>query len=222
MIQIKKFYEKFRNAIFGLILTLIFGLTLSFTCHGTPNDVLENIDNVYVDSLELRYTEVRKQLITEVNDYIRGIAPKSQLDGEAVVEACLEYGVDIKFVLAQGQLESHFGTAGLASKTNSVFNVCAYDGTTASAMISRGKGFSHPNYSVRPYLDLLTTKYMVNGKTEHDMMRNFVSKDGYRYASATEYEQSLRGQYKAIDKTTNITECQKFIEEYLKSLPQEL
>ena len=40
-----------------------------------------------------------------------------------LIDVCQKYGLSIKFVLAQGQLESHFGTKGLARKTNSIFNV---------------------------------------------------------------------------------------------------
>lgn len=142
-------------------------------------------------------------LITEVDSYIKKIAPTSQLDGETVVSLCIKYDIDIIFVLAQGQAESHFGTAGTARKTNSVFNVGAYDGRSASMQIKKGFAFSHPNDSVEPYLLLLKDYYLVN-KTTNDLLHCYVNKYGQRYASSLQYEYYLRKIYDNIKKTTNI------------------
>jgi flagellum-specific peptidoglycan hydrolase FlgJ len=153
----------------------------------------------------IEYTDsVKTQLINEVDTYINTIAPSSKLDGEIVVDKCCEYNVDIAFVLAQGQIESHFGTAGTARKTNSVFNVGAYDGYSATKQRANGFGFSHPNESVEPYLILLTNNYLVNGKTVNDLMYAYVNHLGMRYASDTRYEYMLRSVYNKINSKTNI------------------
>lgn len=153
----------------------------------------------------IEYTDsVKTQLINEVDTYINTIAPSSKLDGEIVVDMCCEYNVDIAFVLAQGQIESHFGTTGTARKTNSVFNVGAYDGYSASRQRANGFGFSHPNESVEPYLILLTNNYLVNGKTINDLMYVYVNHLGMRYASDTRYEYMLRSVYNKINSKTNI------------------
>lgn len=153
----------------------------------------------------IEYTDsVKTQLITEVDTYINTIAPSSKLDGEIVVDKCCEYNVDITFVLAQGQIESHFGTAGTARKTNSVFNVGAYDGYSATKQRANGFGFSLPNESVEPYLILLTSNYLVNGKTVNDLMYVYVNHLGMRYASDTRYEYMLRSVYNKINSKTNI------------------
>lgn len=153
----------------------------------------------------IEYTDsVKTQLINEVDTYINTIAPSSKLDGEIVVDMCYEYNVDIAFVLAQGQIESHFGTAGTARKTNSVFNVGAYDGYSATKQRANGFGFSHPNESVEPYLILLTNNYLVNGKTVNDLMYAYVNHLGMRYASDTRYEYMLRSVYNKINSKTNI------------------
>jgi flagellum-specific peptidoglycan hydrolase FlgJ len=153
----------------------------------------------------IEYTDsVKTQLITEVDTYINTIAPSSKLDGEIVVDKCCEYNVDIAFVLAQGQIESHFGTAGTARKTNSVFNVGAYDGYSATKQRANGFGFSHPNESVEPYLILLTNNYLVNGKTINDLMVSYINYLGMRYASDTRYEYMLRTVYNKINSKTNI------------------
>ena len=76
---------------------------------------------------ELSYNEYKSELVKVVKNYIDSVAPTSNLNGYAIVDKCEKYDLDIKFVLAQGQIESHFGTTGMAIKTNSVFNVGAYD-----------------------------------------------------------------------------------------------
>lgn len=151
------------------------------------------------------------KLITEVDAYIQNISSESQLEGKMVVDMCLKHDVDIVFVLAQGQIESHYGTAGAASRTNSVFNVGAYDGTSSKTQISRGFGFEHPNDSVEPYLILLKNNYLVNGTCTESLLRNFVNKNGQRYATYSGYEQALRSVYNKINKTTNIKHYQSLM-----------
>ena len=162
----------------------------------TPNQQVEiTQDTVSLDTL-----------ISEVDTYIQTVAPGSNLSGYAVVDACLKYDMDIVFVLAQGQKESHFGTAGIARKTNSVFNVMSYDNRSADEIISRGHGYSHPDQSVEPYMRLIRNDYMVEGKTIQDLMVCFVNKNGHRYASNPQYEKSLQHLYNKINNTTRISE----------------
>jgi beta-N-acetylglucosaminidase len=162
----------------------------------TPNQQVEiTQDTVSLDTL-----------ISEVDTYIQTVAPGSNLSGYAVVDACLKYDMDIVFVLAQGQKESHFGTAGIARKTNSVFNVMSYDNRSADEIISRGHGYSHPDQSVEPYMRLIRNDYMVDGKTTQDLMICFVNKNGHRYASNPHYEKSLQHLYDKINNTTRISE----------------
>lgn len=147
-------------------------------------------------------------LVSEVDDYINEISPTSKLEGKIVVDMCLKYNVDIIFVLAQGQIESHFGTTGTARKTNSVFNVGAFDGRSSATQIKKGFGFEHPNESVEPYLKLLCNNYLVNGMNTDKLMYNYVNKYGHRYASSRGYEQMLRCVYNSINKNTNIKQYQ--------------
>ena len=185
-------------------------LTSSTFIGYTINTENDNENNI------IEYTDsVKTQLITEVDTYINTIAPSSKLDGEIVVDKCCEYNVDIAFVLAQGQIESHFGTAGTARKTNSVFNVGAYDGYSATKQRANGFGFSHPNESVEPYLILLTNNYLVNGKTVNDLMYAYINHLGMRYASDTRYEYMLRSVYNKINSKTNIN---SLYNEYINSL----
>ena len=153
---------------------------------------------------EVTYWDYKVALINEVQNYITQIAPSSNLRGYAIVEECEKYDVDICFVLAQGEVESSFGTKGIASKLNCVFNVGIYDNKTTEQIEDKYR-FEYPNESIEPYLKLLTTKYLVN-KLEHDLMRKFVDINGNRYASDKDYEIKISSKYKFICENTKIHE----------------
>lgn len=152
---------------------------------------------------------LRESLNKEVEEYIFKTSPRSTITPEKLVDACIEHGVDIIFVLAHGQIESSMGTAGIAARTNSVWNVHSHDGRTTNNIIGAGLGYDHPDQSIHPYLTLLKKNYLVNGKDEQDLMNNFVSKYGDRYASSDEFETKLRLLYKRIDRNTNINYLQR-------------
>ena len=197
-----------------ICLTSLMFVTMPLTSSTFIGYTINTKNNNEINIIEYR-DSVKTQLINEVDNYINTIAPSSKLDGEIVVDMCCEYNVDIAFVLAQGQIESHFGTAGTARKTNSVFNVGAYDGYSASKQRANGFGFSHPNESVEPYLILLTSNYLVNGKTINDLMVSYINYLGMRYASDTRYEYMLRSVYNKINSKTNIN---SLYNDYINSL----
>ena len=146
------------------------------------------------DNMELMYEGARADLVQSIDSVMRVSAPTTCMNGLEVLRQCEKYNVDMFFVLAQGLLESHFGTKGMALKTNSVFNVYAYDGHSYEKINSKGK-YSHPDLSIEPYLKLLTNRYLVDGKTEVDLMHNYVDVNGQRYATAKEYEVNLTERY---------------------------
>ena len=154
--------------------------------------------------MEYDKLEITDELRNEVDNYIKSVASQSSLDGYVIVEECMNSGLDICFVLAQGENESHFGTTGLARKTNSVFNVYAFDGQTHEQISEKGK-YKHPNYSVAPYIELLKKDYLVDGKTEYDLMDGqYVNKNGARYASSETYEKALLAKFMKIKQNTKI------------------
>lgn len=163
----------------------------------------------YIKESELKYWECKSELVTEVQNYIDYIAPTSNLRGFNLVEASEKYQIDIKFMLAQGQIESHFGTKGLARQTNSVWNVLAFDSLSYKEISKKGK-YQHPNMSIEPYCELLKEKYLVN-KSEHDLMIRFVNVHGKRYATDPNYEISLSNQYNTIKSTTKIDSLQDLL-----------
>lgn len=158
-------------------------------------------ENTEKMSKKMEYVFFTEKLIDEVSKYINKYSENSsKLDVEYLIEMCDYYKIDIKFVLAQAQLESQFGTKGLAAKTNSVFNVGAHDdGTILNT-------YSHPNKSIEPYMLLLKTQYIKQGKTEYDLIKKkqFVNYGGKRYATCPSYEQRLSRIILNIDLETNI------------------
>lgn len=147
---------------------------------------------------------LKDKLINEIDNYIDKIAPESRLRGKTIVKGCLKHNIEPAFVLAQSQIECHFGTTGTAKKSNSAWNVGAYDGKSISWMARRGHTYRHPDDSLEPYLSLLEDKYLADGKTIHHLMRNYVSTEGRRYASSRDYESNLRRTYEDIKNNTKI------------------
>lgn len=177
--------------------------------HESLNEVRPKpiVEQPQVNENEIKFNEARERLVAEVGNYIKQVAPKSKLDALNLIDMCDKYNVDIRLAIAQGHIESAFGTAGTAARTNSVFNVGAYDGHSASQQRKNGFGFDHPDESVEPYLKLLTTRYLVNGKTEKDLLKNFVNHGGHRYASNPAYEVQLKSIWNRIDKNSDIDEA---------------
>lgn len=167
-----------------------------------------DLKETYIKESELKYYQAKANLVGEVDKYIHTKAPQSNLSGFAVVEACEKYGNDIKFVLAQGFVESHYGTTGLAFKTNSVWNVGAYDGLESGKIHKKFK-YDHPNQSIEPYLKLLNDDYLVD-KIEIDLLSpgKFINTSGMRYASSEDYESRILSAYENITKDTKIDSLQ--------------
>ena len=175
-----------------------------------------NIDHArdaYVGRLESKYDAAREALAIEIDKYIETVAPTADIDALNLIDLCSEYNVDIRFAIAQAHVESHFGTKGTAARTNSIFNVGAYDGYSAAKQIKNGYGYKHPDYSVEPYLKLITTRYLIDGKTEDDLLDNYVDLNGNRYASCTTYESLLKSK---IDKMDSIADISAKYEIYKK------
>lgn len=186
-------------------ISIIVFIIISITCivNSLQNKRCEYTCNVYRDNIELKYQNAKSLIIDEVDKYIREVAPTSTLNAITLFNLCEEYDIDIKFVLAQGHIESHFGTKGMARKTNSVFNVFAFDGQEYHKISRKGK-YDHPDHSIAPYLKLLYNDYIVDDKTEYDLMDKFINKDGNRYASDPLYESKLRKKFEYISENTNL------------------
>jgi hypothetical protein len=147
-------------------------------------------------------TVLMKMMLAESESYIKRVAPHSRLSADTLVKQCLKYDMDICFVLAQGNLESHFGTRGTAAETNSVFNVGTYDDGTILYK------YDDPNASVEPYVKLIRDKYLDDFNNIDSLMHSYKNKSGHRFASSKRYEKILRVVYSKITSTTTIKTLQ--------------
>ena len=198
------------TAVITTIIAIACSTILAIKINNTPTVDKDYSYLIWRDRTELNYQGAKDDLVDIVDNYIDSIAPGSCLNGIRLVEVCEEYDFDIKFALAQGQLESHFGTEGVAAKTNMVWNVGAYDNKSAEDIINdknKNTAPSHPDESIEPYIKLLYANYLVNGKTEKDMFDNYVDAAGKRYASNVNYEKILYGIYERIGKETKIDQA---------------
>lgn len=164
----------------------------------------------YIRELQISYQGVKSDLVDLTQHYIDSVAPNSGLRALILVENCEKYGIPITFTLAQGEIESHFGTTGLAYRTNSVWNIGAFDGYNINDIQHK---FNNPNDSVLPYLELLVNNYLPS-KTVEDLLESFVDINGNRYASDKHYEAKLSAKYQYIIDNYRIDELQERLNYY--------
>lgn len=199
--------QNIKSTVIAGFLTSAFLLVIFlFMCNFTIN-ANANTSNISTQSAcvnESKLITLKREIATEIDLYMDKIAPKNKVNSVMLFDLCSEYKIDVRFAMAQAQIESHFGTAGTAAKTNSMFNVGAFDGHSAAKQRRNGYGYNTVNDSIEPYLKLLKSSYLVNGKTINHLMINYVNKYGMRYASSTQYEKMLRGVYNRINKTTKL------------------
>lgn len=169
---------------------------------------------VYRSMTELHYYSLKEDLVTEIDKYIDSVAPSSALNGITILDECDNYNVNLCFVLAQAQLESHFGTQGIGGDINSPWNVHVFDNKSSDDMRRSKHKYDHPDKAIRPYLELLNNKYLRQGKTEYDLMHNFVNINGDRYASNPKYESMLSSLYVKIVNDTDIMNKYKEYKKY--------
>ena len=220
-IQLPKFRKPFIFLKAALVIFLLFVNVSGSTLNSDDNSGASAMENrispemVYANNLR---TNFQQKLVEEVEKYISKMAPTSGLEASFVVDKCLEYETDIIFVLAQGLLESHFGTRGLAAKTNSVWNVGAFDNQRPNNKF----WYESPNQSLEPYLKLLHEDYLINITHAGDTIqkevqelimddRRYINYAGNRFASARGYENGMRKLMVRIDMETSISFYQKIL-----------
>lgn len=202
------------NSIINSICLLVIAIfaILAFTWSMPKHEKQIGYDTAteYIRELHVQYNGVKAELVDVTQHYIDSVAPNSGLRALILVENCEKYGVPITFTLAQGEIESHFGTKGLAYRTNSIWNVGAYDGHTINDILHK---FNNPNDSIIPYLELLTNNYLPD-KTVEDLFDSFTDINGNRYASDKYYETKLKDRVKYITDNYRIDELQERLNYY--------
>ena len=208
MVMEEKFRKVIKYVVLGLFFALIsFGVHMISTIRERHHFEKNYVFEVYRQNLELDYYGAKDTLVDAIDSYIREIAPSSVMNGIAFVNKCNDYNMDLFFVIAQAQVESSFATKGLGQKTNSAFNVKAYDGKGSKHMDK----YHHPDESIEPYMILVKKYYMGDSKTEMDLLNNYVDLNNKRYASNTDYETMMLTAYKRL-----VNRYGKLYDDYLK------
>lgn len=179
---------------------------LPYICAGilamAPNSFNENPRNHRVIQTEVE-TGTIPQHILQFLEHQKEIAEKYisenlQRNGRSIddvkfdimdlVMSCYENDYDLPLMLAQLQVESHFGTDGQRQEdTKSIFSVGLHD-----------NGKNYKNYksykeAIDDYINLMKTQYFQNGKVTIDqLLKNFVDGQNRRYASDPNYKSSVR------------------------------
>lgn len=210
MFYFKSYFEMANVKLAILLLFLVLNangrvVTKEYSTQRVIDDsIVEEYQNDYlVTSIRDR---ANKELIVEVSKYIDSVAPSNQLSPEILVSVCQKYELDVVFVLSQALLESHFGTKGIAARTNSIFNVGTYDD---GQILYR---YKHPNESIEPYAQLLVKRYLVDKEISNLLEdKGYTNVNGYRFASSKRYEASLRKLMIKIDMETSINMLQTVV-----------
>ena len=169
------------------------------TTVSNPEDSIVIKDSTYsvqeveetIDSLKNKMDSVliiKENLVSEVGDYIKSVAPRSKMSALNIVDICIEHDYDITLLLCQGHLETHFGTAG-----RNVFGIV-------------GQRHSHPDKYVQGYVDLMKSKYIIDRTTEQLLAANVNMEKNRtaKYAGNPQYGKLLSGIRKDILNNTNI------------------
>ena len=135
-----------------------------------------------LEEIELSYWNCKYEIIEDMNGFVQSKVENTNMSSLMLLNLCDKYNIDVRLPLSQGLIESHYGTKGLAFKTNSIFNMGAYDGWKYDKILGIYK-YTHPNMSIEPYLKSLSNNYLTEDKTEEDLLKNFVNSNGSRYAS---------------------------------------
>ena len=128
-----------------------------------------------------------------VKEYISDILSKHgktlsdlRFNPDNLVIASYQYDYDLPLLLAQLQVESHFGTTERARRTNSMFSIGAYDDGRDVVK------YADQDSSIIPFIKTIKRDYLMNGEKEIDqLLQNFVNHNGHRYASNPNYESDL-------------------------------
>ena len=121
---------------------------------------------------------------------------KSPVTAQDVMDVSAKYGVPVEFILAQGRLESNFGTKGRGARTKNIYNVGNVTaGDTMAKDSTEQKKYSKDMgdwvNGLESYADLMARKYRPSDGDWNKLLEEFVNNDGNRYAADANYEKTL-------------------------------
>jgi len=173
------------------IFTLILAITLLSTI---------TLNNKQIGHLNVEINVKNDTITNEYNSYKEKadsvlLSEKTKMTGQMLADAWLQtknnYGVDVpvSLALAQAKLESSYGMSKLSIQKNNPYSL-------------RGsksyKTFNSMSDGVLAYYKLMATRYLAC-KDVDQLLRNFVSCSGYRYAGSKNYEYTVKKEIQSIE-----------------------
>lgn len=144
------------------------------------------INNIDYDNIKKKQKLVKEYIADILSKHNKTLDSLRFNPDNLVLNAYL-YDFDLPFMLAQLQIESHFGTTDRARKSNSIFSVGAYD--SGKDVVK----FRNQDESIPHYIKTVQKDYLLDGdKDIYNLLHNYVNYDGKRYASNPNYEEDLR------------------------------
>lgn len=159
--------------------------------------IIEDVDTISPSEA------IADSLYDAVHAYVSSTS-KRLSDGEhheitsSIIENALAHDIDICFMLAQGTRETHLGSYGIGKSRHSIFGI--------------GRRYESYSDSVDDYVATLK-KYYIKRRTTDELLQNYVTSSGARYAEAEGYEAALRSSYYSIRRTTDIHRLQSLLNE---------
>lgn len=201
-------FKRFKKIIFTITAFLFITIgssQLSWCCnnnsynHINSNKIYDVNDiNIETPIINKEYDSTYAAVLKATANYINKQAPKAHNDlPKYLLDAALEYDIDLCFMMAQTQLETNFGTlgAGREKSRRSLFGVYT-------------KKYTSYEYAIDDWCNLLNKSYLGKGRTEEHLMNSYTSHSGKRYAENPSYEISLKSTYKIIVKSTGLKQMQ--------------
>ena len=170
-----------------------------------PTDCTRYLTNYSQDQTRISTKNLRDSqcslLINEVENYLKDVNAPEGVSAEHIVEECLKARFDIVFLLAQGTIETHMGRTGIGRTKKSIFGVVT-------------RRYKTHNKAITDYIELVSTSYLGDDKTFDDLLLNYKSTSGYRYAGERNYEKSLHAMYGKIKRNYDIDSLQATVEDF--------
>lgn len=156
-------------------------------------------DSVSLTNKKIAQKEsIRQELVNEVDKYISKKAYRQKFHkdiSEHLVEVALKNNFDIAFAMAQAEIETCFGTAGIGVSRRSMYGVYIT--------------YRSHNASTDYYIDLVKRKYLGKKRTFEQLANNYVTLSGARYSKNPKYEYHFKSAWANIKSNTKISRLQK-------------
>ena len=201
-------FKRFKKIIFTITAFLFITIgssQLSWCCNNNSynhinSDKIYDVNDINIETpvINKEYDSTYAAVLKATANYINKQAPKAHNDlPKYLLDAALEYDIDLCFMMAQTQLETNFGTlgAGREKSRRSLFGVYT-------------KKYTSYEYAIDDWCNLLHKSYLGKGRTEEHLMNSYTSHSGKRYAENPSYEISLKSTYKSIVKSTGLKQMQ--------------